>query len=406
MISKEKQTNIKWLFNCLFGVSIFNLLPLLFDKTSNFSFVIVFGFTAFFLFKAITSKVIFSSNIKTNFFYICLVIWSVIIFFRGITFNYDFYRSLLISPYVFLPYLFPFLVKYFTIYDFKKILNFIHYVNIVFLLFVLLYFRQPQNDIMLSIGFVEDLNKYLAFPAFFLLFSFKHLTTRRQIVSLLVFFIGFGISIYTARRSLTWTFGWAFIFFIYLLYSGYNGSLAKKFRFFLVIALISFAMYFVFQKYEQTFFGSLADKIDVDTRSTVLNDFERDMHLEDWIFGRGIGGGYQLRETGFEINNNYSNSRNIIEAGYLNLILKGGYIYLFLLFIIYLKAIYNGLFKSNNNFAKAFALFIILHMLELYPAGILTFNIRFLLIWYCIAMLWNKKFLQFTDENLKISLYK
>lgn len=403
---KENNSIVSHFMISLMGVSVFNLFPVMFLNTSNFSYLIVFAFTAYFLFKIIFSASVNKLPIQSNLIYIALLFWTIIIFFRGLSADYDLLRSLFLSPYVFLPYTLPFVVKYFSIYDLKKILSLIYYVNIIYIIFIVLFFIQPDNDILLSLGFVEDVNKYLAFPNFLLLFLFTKLPKKERLLSIIVFSVGFFISVFTARRSLTWTFGWAFVLLIYLLYENSANSLWKKIKLFMTVIIIGTTMYFVYNKYEDAIFGNLMSKIDKDTRSTVVRDFESDMELDDLIFGRGINGSYLLRETDREISGNYSLNRKIIEAGYLNLILKGGYIYLILLLIIYLMSIYKGFFKSKNNYSKAFAAFILLHILESYPAGVLTFNLRFFLIWFCIAMCFNKQFLQASDETLDMLLMR
>ena len=139
----------------------------------------------------------------------------------------------------------------------------------------------------------------------------------------------------------------------------------------------------------------------MDNRSDLLEDYNNSLSAYDLTFGRGIGGTY-FSSVQIDLNaeGQGSNNRNVIEAGYLMMILNGGYIYLILLLTIYLKAIYNGIVKSNNSIAKAFSAFIFLHILELYPSGVIWFNMRFLLIWMCIAMCYSKVFLNYKDDSL------
>jgi len=400
MLLIKKKLVTQSLMIALIGVSIFNLLPVLFLNTANFSFVIVFAFTAYFLYKIIFSGSGLKSPIQYNLIYIALLFWTIIIFLRGFNTDYNYLRSLFISPYVFLPYILPFTVRFFSIYDFKKILSLIHYVNIIYLLFIIIFFIQPNNDITLSIGFVEEVNKYLAFPNFLMIFSFAKLSKKERLLSIIVFFVGFLISVYTARRSLTWTFGWAFILLMYLIFLNSKKSLLKQIRLFIAFIFIGIAMYFVYNKYEEAIFGNLMARIDEDSRGSVLRDFENDMQLEDFLFGKGLDGTYLLRETDRDFFEGNISKRDIVEAGYLNIILKGGYVHLILFVIIFLVAIFNGFFRSNNYYAKVFACFILLQILESYPAGVLTFNLRFFLIWFCIAMCWDKKFLLASDSYI------
>ncbi|WP_354330188.1 hypothetical protein [Pedobacter sp. CG_S7] len=397
------RTTIKPLIISLIGVSIFNVLPIVFPNTSVFSYVLVFLFTVYFFFEIYHSNK-FQRTIETNIFYKALLIWTIIIILRGLENNYNFFRGVFVSPYLLLPYLFPFFIKSFKIYDFKIILSFIHYMNVIFLSFLFLYFIQPNSNITTSLGFVEDLSKYFAFPNFFLLFSIKKAKGHERVLSVIVFIIGFLIVVYCARRSLIWTYGWAFLLALILNIFLTKQSASNKILYILITVFFVFILFVGIQKYKDVLFENLIVKIDADTRGAVISDFESDMDPVSLLFGRGISGGYLLKKTSLEINNYESKYRTIIEAGYLNLILKGGYFYLFLIFVIYLISIYKGLFKSNNTYNKAFACFILVHLVESYPAGILTFNLRFFLIWYCISMCWNKKVLNATDSQVNNEL--
>lgn len=399
-MSNESDSVIQPMVISIIGVSVFSLLPIVLPIASSFSYVVVFVFTVFFIFKGLFSNRSNITTLQLKLLYIVLLFWTIVVFFRGFSSDYNFLRSLVISPYVFLPYIFPFFIRHFSILDLRKILLLINYTNIIYLGFIILFLFNLGGDFLESIGFIEDLNKYFAFPNFLMLFFFFKLTKREKLLSLSVFFLGFLMSIYTARRSLTWTFGWAFVLFLLLIYTNMGKSLLKKIKFVIFLSLIGLSLFFVYQKYEESLFGNLLAKIDADTRSTVLTDFDNDMNTEDLIFGKGINGSYLLRETDKQISESYLPNRNLIEVGYLNIVLKGGYIHLFLFIIIYLIAIFKGFFKSKNNYSKAFACFILLYVFESYPAGVMMFNFRFLLIWFCVAVCWDKQFLKLSDSQL------
>ncbi len=248
---------------------------------------------------------------------------------------------------------------------------------------------------------VEIINHNLSFPNFLLLFSITKLTNKQKIISIITFLVGFYLSIITARRGLTWTYAWAGVIFLLLIYATKKRSFLNKIIFFISISILACLIVYVFSYYEDSLFGNLLSRVDVDNRSDLLEDYNNSLSAYDLTFGRGIGGTY-FSSVQIDLNaeGQGSNNRNVIEAGYLMMILNGGYIYLILLLTIYLKAIYNGIVKSNNSIAKAFSAFIFLHILELYPSGVIWFNMRFLLIWMCIAMCYSKVFLNYKDDSL------
>ena len=351
------------------------------------------------LFLSFTKK---GSYLDKDFLFIALLFWTFFMLLRGFKIDFEYIRSLFISQYFFLPYTLPFVAKFFTIASIKKIYSLIHFTNICYLLLVIYLFIIPKIEFNLADqSLVENITHSLLFPNFLLLFSITKLTNKQKIISIITFLVGFYLSIITARRGLVWTFAWAGVLSLLLVYSTIKRSLLNKIIFFISFSILVYLIDYVFTNYEDSLFGNLLSRIDSDTRGDVLDDFNKDMSAYDLTFGRGIGGTYLASEVvDFNAEGQGSNNRNVIEAGYLTIVLGGGYIYLILLLTIYLKAIYNGILKSNNSIAKAFSAFILLHILELYPAGVLWFNMRFLLLWMCIAMCYNKVFLNYTDDNL------
>ncbi|WP_259831089.1 hypothetical protein [Chryseobacterium pyrolae] len=320
---------------------------------------------------------------------------------RGFQFNYDYIRDITLSPYVLFPYILIFFTRFFRIEDFKSILKSIHVVNILYLLlvsFTLIF----DNQKFAMINFVEDCIKYLCFPNFFLFLSFSKLTKKQKIVSTLVFIVGFLIAILAARRSLVWIFAWTFMVFVFINYLR-KGSKLKKIALILMTLVIGFGTTILYNLFFETLFGELVERLDSDTRGAVLRDFHNDMDTVSWIVGRGISGEYNLYETDyvFGSDDEMLEIRNIIEAGYLNLILKGGLVYLIPFSIIIFIALKNGIFKSKNYYLKVCSGFIILYVVECIPAGVFMFNIRFFLLWYCIAMCWNKKVINATDQEIE-----
>lgn len=398
----ENLGSIRSLVVPLIVISTFNVLPTVFPTTTSFSYVFIVCLTVYFFVNVYFTKK-YKNGIEDSVIFRLMIFWTILIIIRGIEINYNFFRGIVVSPFLLLPYLIPFLIKSFTIYDFKKILLFIHYMNIIFLMFLLFFILRLGTDFMSSVGFVEDLSKYFAFPNFLLLFSLRKVNSYQKVLSIAVYIIGFLLVVYCARRSLTWTFGWAFIFALVLNVFAVRVSLSKRITYSVLILIIGLGLFVASQKYKDVLFGNLLERIDAKSRDTVISDFESDMDPVSLWVGRGISGGYTLKETDFDINDG-SKTRSIIEAGYLNIVLKGGYIYLVLISLIYLIAIYRGLFKTNNTYSKAFACFVLLHLLELYPAGVLTFNFRFFLLWFCIAMCWNDRILKASDKHIRSEL--
>ena len=151
-----------------------------------------------------------------------------------------------------------------------------------------------------------------------------------------------------------------------------------------------------------------------DSRTFLFTELFDDMNTAEFLFGRGSLGTYyspffskvlryfeHIGEYWFALDNP---TRITVEVGYLQMILKGGFLLLFLNFSIMLKAVYLAVFKSNNFFVKRLGLFIlsltILSLISFRPA----FTPTFILLWMSIGTVLNKENRMLTNEEVKRKL--
>lgn len=163
----------------------------------------------------------------------------------------------------------------------------------------------------------------------------------------------------------------------------------------IVIGLI----YILFSNMADSFFSTLLERGDENTRDGVEESFYADMKSQtDWIFGRGWFGQYY--EPIFKT------YRSSIETGFLALILRGGFLYLIpYVLILAFTAIY-GYFKSRNLFCKSFAIMCLMQIVNLYPFGWPAFNFFHFLIWLGVWICNIKSFRELTDNQIKTYLFK
>ncbi len=151
-----------------------------------------------------------------------------------------------------------------------------------------------------------------------------------------------------------------------------------------------------------------------DSRTFLFRELANDMSTSEKIFGRGSLGTYYspffnkvLRY--FELMGEYlfaldNPTRITIEVGYLQMILKGGFLMLILNFSIMLRASYLAFFKSNNSFVKRLGLFIfsltLLSLISFRPA----FTPTFILLWMSIGTVLNKSNREMTDDEVRAKL--
>lgn len=149
-----------------------------------------------------------------------------------------------------------------------------------------------------------------------------------------------------------------------------------------------------------------------DSRTFLFKEFFVDINGSNRIFGKGSLGTYY--SDFFERTNRYYRIlgnkgwkgddpvRITVEVGYLQMILKGGFIMLILNISIYLYSIYTAIFKSNNKFIKSLGYYIliiaVLSLIELRP----TFTPTFIIFWMAIGTVSVKKYRMMTNEEINV----
>lgn len=149
-----------------------------------------------------------------------------------------------------------------------------------------------------------------------------------------------------------------------------------------------------------------------DSRTFVFNELNRGLaSTNDQLMGRGSLGTYysqffegtrkhwlRLGRIGWKGDHP---TRITVEVGYLQMLLKGGYIMLILNIIIYIYTINVAIFRSNNKFIKRLGYYIlvlsILSLVSFRPA----FTPTFIIFWMAIGTVLNKKYRMMTDDEIQ-----
>ena len=129
-----------------------------------------------------------------------------------------------------------------------------------------------------------------------------------------------------------------------------------------------------------------------------------DMSSTDWIIGKGIKGKYYCPIVENVNDAEGAGYRDNIETGYLQIILKGGIISLALLLLMFIPAVYKGLFKSKNVLSKAAAMWVLLWIVYLYPSGGIVFSMNYLLVWVSVGICYSEKIRNLSNNTIKTYL--
>lgn len=337
-----------------------------------------------------------------------LIAWSLIIMFRGIISN-GFPSFSDIAQYFtnaknIMPYLLPFVAIYsYKWLDFKLFLKIARWLTIIFLVYAAL----SYNDLLIlnSIGLQHFEGRGISEYTVDLFESYALLTS--MVAPVVIFLmkdivpnkdwkyacvniiIAFLIGIIAGRRSSSFVYSLVFFASYFVVFKKRANSKIC------VILLIAGAAFVMYQSGLLDFFLA---KVDNDSRSGVEFSFYADMDILSWIIGRGALGTYFDSSPLFDY---IDGQRTEIETGYLNMILKGGIVYLVLYVLVLFKAFYKGYFKTNNDFTKAFACMCLISCIELIPYGIQMMNLKYIALWMGVGLCLNKNIREMTNAEIK-----
>lgn len=338
--------------------------------------------------------------------YIIYCAWLLYVVARGFKFNKDYLLETFTDGTggIFL-YLVPLILLFpKDLIYLKKIINVIIILSVIYFLCDIVFIKSIlANESLDGQTLLEYFSKILGIPCGFILLTIAYNTDKKKTKVLLgklwvlfIIILTLFLSIIKARRGLMFmTLNILLAAYIIFNYA-FKNNLFFKFFPLLILFFLSIYVVNVYNEKKKGMFSLMTEHLKEDTRSNVEEYFYIDMNKNEWISGKGIDGMYYCptgaTEDGF---------RGVIETDYLQIILKGGIISLGLLFLITIPAIFNGLFYSKNILSKAAATWIILWMVDLFPATVTTFSLNYLLIWISIGICYSKKIRTMPESLVK-----
>jgi hypothetical protein len=234
-------------------------------------------------------------------------------------------------------------------------------------------------------------------PVVIMVFFKKYLPAKRWKWFLASYVGSILITAFLARRG-----GLALsVLFLVLAWVMYALSDKKSSKFkMLFMAITVFGLVFVlFTNMSDSFFSTLMERGNENTRSGVEESFYADMKSQvDWIFGRGWFGRYY--------DPIFSVFRSSIETGYLALILRGGFLYLIPYVVILGITFFSGYIKSKNLFCKSLAIMCLMQLISLYPYGWPAFDFFHFFLWLGVWICNIKTFREMDDNQVFIKIFK
>jgi hypothetical protein len=189
---------------------------------------------------------------------------------------------------------------------------------------------------------------------------------------------------------------------LFLAYIGFfisnRGKLANIIVSMILILFLGMYGAYIYKSQKKGTFRLLSSRLYEDTRSGVVENFYRDMQTMDWILGKGISGEYFC--PGIDEGHRVTVYREVIETGYLQIILKRGIVSIVLFSFLAIPALFRGLFRSRNLLCKASALWILWYLINTYAATYHYLNITYLLVWLSIGICLDIEIRYKTDAEI------
>lgn len=241
----------------------------------------------------------------------------------------------------------------------------------------------------------EGVGAYLPYFAAFLL-GFPFVSKRQRIVCFIIWVTYLLLMILNARRNMVFSLSCLGLIAYYCCnFSCFIQNRGRTIS--LSIISIVFVGLFVISNIDvlaDKVFTRFSERFEEDSRSGVEELFLADFASssdEDWIWGRGLDGGYYQEmhdvDTG-EINTN----RMGIETGYLNNILKGGVLYSFFIISIMLACFIRSI-RIKNIYSVYLRWVFLLFFIDLYATTLMgSFGPKAVIFWFFVSIALSKEY--------------
>ncbi|MDP9041993.1 MAG: hypothetical protein M3N30_08420 [Bacteroidota bacterium] len=270
---------------------------------------------------------------------------------------------------------FAFKVGYQTSDD-DKVFNILFYISIAFLIFFL--FPLKGNNV-----YNASLTCYASVLPFF---AFTLVKKKYRVYAFILLGLGFLLSTVSESRTIilrVLLFGLLFI----------SLSMVKKYSSLkiLIICAISFFMFEMLTNLQNFIDFFIADTgakkfDDSDTRTFLYEELFGDMKTHELFMGRGFLGHYFspyfLDQMQQGIADGDSFSRISIEVGFLELLLKGGFVYYFLYITPLVISCCKGLGAHQNKLSFSISVIILTELLIMFIENIPVFSFPFVLLFF------------------------
>jgi hypothetical protein len=336
-------------------------------------------------------------NLYFKYIFFIFMAYQLVLIARGFELNYQIVKNIVQTDFIFWPSVIPF-----AIFFDKTDLTFFYLIKSFFLLAIIFLFCSILDPFLVIQRVTsEPFVLTFAFTAGFLFLNAKYLSRKVSWIAFISLLVGLVSFVYLARRNAIISFGSLLITGLYIMLR--NFSISKFIKFIPVIAgLFIFSLY-IFDRLPDSLTQRLKDRVTEDSRSFVFENLFKGLKNE-MAFGKGINGNYyspmddELTEDG--IRYGAIEYRNVIENGYLQLLLNGGYLNIVLFVLITFPAAFLGIFKSKNQLSRSCGVVVLLWLMDMAIYGLPRLLLEYILVWISVGICYSQSFRNKSEEEI------
>ena len=336
-----------------------------------------------------------------KFIFSIFIAYQFMLLVRGfIPFDYKIFKYNLQTDFIIWPSLIPL-----AIFLNKSDLTFFYFIKSFYILSIaFLFFSIIDPFLVTQRVTAEDFILPFSFTCGFILLNVKYVSKKIAWLAFISLLIGLLSFTYLGRRNAIVSYAGLILIGTYFVLKSMDA--ARVIRFFPFIAALFVFAVLSSDNLLPDFTSRLNQRLNEDTRTDVFDNFFKGMK-DDMIFGKGINGKYYspINETFTDDGVVYGEIeyRDVIENGYLQLLLTGGYLHIVLFVLILLPAAYLGLFKSSNQLSRACGIIIILWMIDMSIYGMPRLVMQYILVWISVGICYKASFRAKTDDEISES---
>lgn len=402
LIQKIKDANPVYIF-------VTSLTLITFTEVLNFQFEFLPGFVyntiEFFLVGILIYYSLYLindfkfENTYAKFILIILLAYELTLIVRGMQdFDYAHFKKFIQTDYPFWPSVIP--IFFFFNKNTETIISLIKsFIGLAIFFLVVGIIDYP---LITQRIFAEPFIQPAAFTCGFLFLNARYLSNKKALLAFACLLLATLVFVYLARRNAIVSYA-AYIFVgLFFIVKNLSGSMfIRSIPIFIgLFVMVAFGLDYL----PASLTAKLNDRLTEDSRSIVFDNFFAGMK-EHEIFGKGVNGKYYspidegTTEDG--VTYNEVTNRDVIENGYLQLMLNGGYVYIALFVLTLLPAAILGILFSKNQFAQAAGFVILLWLLDMAIFGLPRLILQYIFVWICAGICYKKSIRHLSNDEIQ-----